>query len=122
MPLWFLWLRKGRIGTWASGLRAFDQLNKPARSSPQALLVILVGFIISTNLLGLLIEGPKKQKAEDAKETKESDPQQHSDEAGNNPAGDPEKDSASNDKTQEETPASQPAAGKNDKAPGKDKD
>ena len=122
MPLWFLWLRKGRIGTLASGLRAFDQLNKPARSSPQALLVTLVWVIISTNLLALLIEKGKRQGAEDAKETKESNPQQHSDEAGNNPAGEPEKDSASNDNTQEETPASQPAAENNDKAPGKDKD
>ena len=122
MPLWLLWLRKGRIGALASGLRAFDQLNKPARSSPQALLGLLVWVIISTNLFALLIEKRKKQKAEDAKETKESDPQQHSDEAGNNPSGVPEKDAASGDKTQEDTPASQPAAENNDQTPGKDKD
>ena len=64
----------------------------------------------------------KRQDAELEKEARESDPQARSDDAGNNLSGEPEKDAASDEKTQGETPASQPAAGINDQAPGKDKD
>ena len=122
MPLWFLWLRKGDIGTVASGLRAFDQWNKPAPRSLRNWLFHWAWLTIYINLVAFAIEDNKRKKAELEKEAQGSDPQTHSDEAGNNPSEDPKQDAAPNDKTQEETPDIQPAAEDKDQASGKDKD
>ena len=124
MPLWFLWLRRGHIGTLASGLRAFDRRNKPAPRSLRNWPIYVAWVTILVNLLVYVDGERKRQEAENEKKARESVSQPHSDEAGNNPSGDPKKDAASDDEAHEETPASQPAAGNNDdKAPpGKDKD
>ena len=93
-------------------------MNKPAKSSLQTLLVDVVWVTISDTLLVFAaFDEFKRREAKHEKEARESDPQQHPAEAGNNPpSGDPKKDEASDDKTQEEpVPASEPAAGNNDK-------
>ena len=101
-------------------------MNKPAKRLLPTLLVDVVWVTFSVHLVVGAFEAYKKREPKHEKEARESDPQQHSAEAGNNPpSGDPKKDATSDDKTQEEpVPASEPAAANNDKAPppGKDED
>ena len=120
MPVWFLWLRRGHIRTLASGLRAFDQLPKPPKRSLLESPVFLICFVITLGILVSIVE--IIQKARDAKAARASDPQQQSDETGNNPSGNPKEDEASNNDTQEDNPTNQPVAGNDDKSLGNDED
>ena len=107
----------------ASNLRAFDRLNKPKERSPldrPVLFACSFGFVCTC--WSVIHEAREKKKAQDANKARASESPQRSHGSGDIPLGNPKKDAASDDKTQEETPASQPAAENDNKAPGKDKD
>lgn len=94
MILWLLWLRKGRIGTLASGLRAFDQLNKPVRGS---LLDRLIGSVCLPILTahGLLVIGPQPA------------PQPANETANTLPPRDPETKTPNDNEKQKDTPTAE---------------
>ena len=125
MLLWFLWLRKGRIGTLASGLRVFDQLNKPARKSlldRPVLLALLLGLTNTGFSMISLDRRLEELKAKDAKATSVPDPPKPADETGDTLPGDAEENATNSNQTQEETPANQPTPEEEDKNPGNGKD
>ena len=107
----------------ASNLRAFDRLNKPTERSPLDKPVLFAcSFGLVCTCWSVILEARAKNKAQDANRARASEPTQRSHGSGDIPLEDPKKDAASNDETQEETSASQPAAENDNKAPGKDKD
>ncbi len=123
MLLWFLWLRRGHIGTLASALKAFDKLNKPARSFSvnwPLISEISVGCSVGT-AIGFAIPLPKTG-AQDSKAAAVPEPPQRADETGKPLTGEMKEDAVNDKKPQEGTTANQRAAGNDDKAPGNDKD
>ena len=99
-------------------------MNKPAEMEFQNWVTFSAIFpIFVSSSLVHSIQDKKRKEAELEKEIRESDSQPSSVEAGDNPSGDPKNDAGGDDdKAQEETPASEPAAGDNDQAPRENKD
>lgn len=113
--LWFLWLRKGRIGALGSSSRAFDKSNKPARRV--SWLHIFAGSI-GFALWIAFWHFPRFifARVQDAKAARVRN---RPDRIGMNL---PKEDVATDEEPQEETPANQPAARDCDEPPGNDND
>ena len=118
MLLWCLWLRRGRIGVLSQGLKAFDQLDKPARRLRLDRPLISAGFAVLTVSALVLAE----RRAEAAKVARAPHPSQRADETGNTLSGETKGNAASDKEKQEGSPANQPAPGDDHKVPKNDKD
>lgn len=94
----------------ASGLRAFDQLNKPARRSVLDRPVLLTCLLFSTFhvLLFMGLELIRRKRAQQAKSARVPDSPQPADETANTlPPGDPETNAPNDDEKQKETPTAE---------------
>lgn len=109
VTLWLLFLRKGRIGTVASGLRAFDQLNQPARR-PLLDRPVLLSFYSSmfSGLLIMQLDPCKGIRAEREGSASVPDPPQPADETANTlPPEDPETNAPNDKEGQKDTPTAE---------------
>lgn len=93
MVLWFLWLRRGRIGTLSSGLKAFDTLNKPVRRFSVFWPVVFAGCTM------LYAYPATKKEAQDSKAARAPDSPQRADETGMTQTGDTKDDTANDRET-----------------------
>lgn len=121
MSLWFLWLRRGRIGTLSSGLKAFDTLYKPVRIFPLFWPVVFAGCILEAAAI-IYANSATKKGAQDSKEARVPDLPQRADETGTTKTGDTDKGGANDRETQEEVAANQRAVENDDSASKVDKD
>ena len=121
--LWFLWLRRGRLGVIASSLRAFDRVNKPARKFsvdwPFAF-VFLASCAMGTPLV--YAEQARKMGAQDSKTGRDPDPPQHANGTGETPTEETKEDAANDKVTREGNAANSLATGSDDRAPENEND
>ena len=121
--LWFLWLRRGRLGAIASSLRAFDRVNKPARKFsvdwPLAF-VFLASCAMGTPLV--YAEQARKTGAQDSKTGRDPDPPQHANGTGETPTKETKEDAANDKETREGNAANSLATGSDDRAPENEND
>ena len=120
MLLWFLWLRKGRVGTLSSGLKAFDTLNKPVKTSSLLWPVFFTVFILDVAATVQIYQATKK-RAQDSKAARLPDSPQRADEAGTTQTGDVDEGGAKDRETREGYAADQRAAENDDSASESDK-
>ena len=121
MSLWFLWLRRGRIGTLSSGLKAFDSLNKSVRTFSLFWHVVFVGCILEA-AAKVPAHSATKKSAQDSKEARVPNSSQRPNETGTTHTGDTNDGGANDREPQEEIAENQQAATKNDSASEIDKD
>lgn len=116
--LWFSWLRRGRIGTLASGMKAFDTLAKPAKRFSVNWPMV---FVFSAGCaMGTAISFPlpaPKTGAQDSKASRVPDPADGADEAGKTRTEETKEDAPNDQEMQEGTAATQWAPRDGDRAP-----
>lgn len=104
----------------SSGLKAFDTLNKPVKTSSLLWPVVFTGAVLQ--VAATVYAHQAKKSAQDSKAARPPDSPQHADEAGIIQTGGRNEGGAKNRETQEEYATNQRAAENDDSASKIDKD
>lgn len=120
--LWFLWLRRGRIGVLSSALRAFDKANKHKSWLFGNWRTLSFGAVAGLGIVELIWREHKKQEAQQAEKAVITEPPQHASETGKPLAEGPKEDAADDSNAQEGASIEQPAAVNDDNVSENDKE